>query len=174
LPSLVSPRPESEWIAVPVPESGIPREWVDAAREAIADNVKFSQNDNRPWELSGGIARCGVCGWAMRAHTVGSGNGYGKINHYYRCSRVNINYAYKACSNRKIHRADRLEPLVWDYVSGVMKNPEQLRADLDRMIELERGRAATATPIRKRSCGPRGSPRWTASGRATRRWPRRI
>jgi site-specific DNA recombinase len=25
-------RPRSEWIAVPVPESGIPREWVDAAR----------------------------------------------------------------------------------------------------------------------------------------------
>jgi chromosome segregation ATPase len=28
--------------------------------------------------------------------------------------------------------------MVWNYVSGVMKNPEQLRADLDRMIELER------------------------------------
>jgi chromosome segregation ATPase len=40
--------------------------------------------------------------------------------------------------NKKHHRADRLEPMVWNYVSGVMKNPEQLRADLDRMIELER------------------------------------
>src|SRR5215218_10651755 len=28
--------------------------------------------------------------------------------------------------------------MVWNYVSGVMKNPEELRADLDRMIELER------------------------------------
>ena len=28
--------------------------------------------------------------------------------------------------------------MVWNYVSGVMKNTEQLRADLDRMIELER------------------------------------
>jgi hypothetical protein len=27
---------------------------------------------------------------------------------------------------------------VWEYVSGVMKDPEQLRDDLDRMIELER------------------------------------
>jgi hypothetical protein len=27
--------------------------------------------------------------------------------------------------------------MVWDYVSGVMKYPEQLRNDLDRMIELE-------------------------------------
>jgi hypothetical protein len=49
-----------------------------------------------------------------------------------------VEYAQKTCPNRKSHRADRVEPLVWDYVSGVMKNPEVLRADLDRMIELER------------------------------------
>jgi hypothetical protein len=40
--------------------------------------------------------------------------------------------------NNKHHRADRLEPMVCNYVSGVMKNPEQLRSDLDRMIEFER------------------------------------
>ncbi len=135
----ITERPEAEWIAVPVPESGIPREWVDAARDAIKDNVKFSQNDNRPWELSGGIARCGECGWAMKTHTVGSGK-TNKKNHYYICSRVHVGYAYKSCSNRKSHRADRVEPLVWNYVAGVMKDPEQLREDLDRMIELERGR----------------------------------
>jgi site-specific DNA recombinase len=133
----ISERPEAEWIAVPVPESGIPREWVDAAREAIKDNVKLSQNDNRPWELSGGIARCAECGWAMRAHTVRHGSSP-KKSHYYTCSRARLGYAYNACINRKSHRADRLEPMVWDYVSGVMKDPEQLRDDLDRMIELER------------------------------------
>jgi hypothetical protein len=74
----------------------------------------------------------------MRAHSVRSGNS-DRVNHYYHCSRVNIEYAReKTCPNRKSHRADRLEPMVWDYVSGVMKNPENLRADLDRMIELER------------------------------------
>ena len=134
----ITQRPEDEWIAVPVPESGILREWVDLARAAIKDNVKFSQNDNRPWELSGGIARCGECGWAMKAHTSRSGNS-GHTNHYYYyCSRVSVNYSYKACDNRKSHRADRVEPLVWDYVSGMTKNPDRLRSDLDRMIELER------------------------------------
>jgi site-specific DNA recombinase len=133
----ITQRPEEEWIALPVPDSGIPREWVELAREAIKDNVKFSQNDNRPWELSGGIARCAECGWAMRAHTVGSGNSH-RVNHYYCCSRMNLEYAQKTCPNGKSHRADRLEPMVWDYVSDVMKNPEELHADLDRMIELER------------------------------------
>jgi hypothetical protein len=49
-----------------------------------------------------------------------------------------MSYAYSASINRKSHRADRLEPMVWNYVSGVMKDPEQLHDDLDRMIELER------------------------------------
>jgi hypothetical protein len=133
----ITPRPEEEWIAVPVPDSGILRAWIDLAREAIADNVKFSQNNNRPWVPSGGIARCAECRWAMRAHSVRSAKST-HVNHYYHCSRVNVEYAYKSCPNRKSHRTDRLEPMVWNYVSGVMKNPEELRADLDRMIELER------------------------------------
>ena len=133
----ITERPKEEWIAVPVPESGIPREWVDAAREAIKDNVKFSQNDKRPWELSGGIARCAECGWGLRAHTVRSGKGPSK-NHYYVCHKVNQSYAYAMCPNRKHHRADRLEPMVWEYVSRAMKDPETLRADLDAYIELER------------------------------------
>jgi site-specific DNA recombinase len=36
-------RPREEWIAVPVPDPGIPREWVDAAREAIKDNHPLVQ-----------------------------------------------------------------------------------------------------------------------------------
>jgi site-specific DNA recombinase len=134
----IARRPEEEWIAVPVPDSGIPREWVDLAREAIKDNVKFSRNNNRPWELSGGLAHCAECGWAMSTHTVWK-PGTKHVNYYYRCARVQVNYAYKVCTNSKHQRADRLEPMVWNYVSGVMKNPEELRGDLDRMIELERG-----------------------------------
>jgi len=132
----VTPRPEEEWITVPVPDSGIPREWVDLAREAIMDIVKFSQNHNRPWELSGGLAHCAECGWAMSPHTVWK-PGTKHVNYYYRCARVQVNYAYKVCANSKHQRADRLEPLVWDYVSGVMKNPETLCADLGRMIDLQ-------------------------------------
>ena len=133
----ITPRPEEEWIAVPVPDSGIPREWVDLAREAIKGNARYSRNNNRAWALSGGLARCAECGWSMATHSVW-GRKVKHVNHYYRCSKAHVGYAHNACSHRKVHRADRLEPMVWDYVSGVMKNPEGLRADLDRMIELER------------------------------------
>src|SRR5918993_383627 len=133
----ITPRPEEEWIAVPVPDSGVPREWVGLARVAIADNVKFSQNNNRPWELSGGIAHCAECGWSLSTHTARKPNTK-YVNYYYRCAQVQVNYAYKVCTNNKYQRADRLEPMVWNYVSGVMKNPEELRTELDRMIELEK------------------------------------
>jgi hypothetical protein len=43
-----------------------------------------------------------------------------------------------ACHHRKNHRAADLEATVWQFVSGLLKDPEQLRADLERMIELER------------------------------------
>src|SRR5919107_878927 len=130
----ITPRPEEEWIAVPVPDSGIPREWIDLAREAIKDNVKFSQNHNRPWVLSGGVARCAECGWALTTHTV-RGAKSKHVNYYYRCSRAQVHYAYesKNCVNSKHHRADRLEPMVWNYVSRVMKNPTELRSYLHRM-----------------------------------------
>jgi hypothetical protein len=37
-----------------------------------------------------------------------------------------------------MRRVEDLEPQVWEVVSDLLANPEQLRADLDRMIELER------------------------------------
>jgi hypothetical protein len=115
---------------------------VDLARGAIKDNKKFSQAGRREWQLSGGLARCAECGWAMRcltSHGGGRRSEGKKISFYYHCSRVSVDYDYKSCPNRKAHRVDRVEPLVWEYVSGVMKDPEGLRADIDRMIELEKG-----------------------------------
>jgi hypothetical protein len=67
-------KPRSEWIVVP--ESGIPREWVDPAGEAIEDNQRQSANGDRFWELSGGVLYCAECGCRMTIHaTLDSRNG---------------------------------------------------------------------------------------------------
>jgi hypothetical protein len=63
-------KPRSEWIAVPVPDPSIPREWVDAAREATGQNKRTSKNGGRFWELTGGILHCACCGWSMSTTTV--------------------------------------------------------------------------------------------------------
>jgi site-specific DNA recombinase len=82
---LREPRPPSEWIAIPVPDSGIPPESVRRAREAINGNIKaVSKNADRIWELSGGVGVCSECGKRMVAHTTL--NAEKKRYHYYICS----------------------------------------------------------------------------------------
>jgi hypothetical protein len=57
--------PREEWIGVPVPDPGIPQEWVLAARKIIEKNEKATNCGRRFWELTGGILRCAACGGAM-------------------------------------------------------------------------------------------------------------
>lgn len=132
-----TPKPREEWVAVPVPDSGVPREWVDAAREAIKENRRPSSAGHRFWELSGGILRCGGCGYAMMTNSISS-YGSKRFNHDYRCPKRLRDR--EACPQPKNWRADKTDPGVWELVCGLLTNPEQLRADLERMVELERDR----------------------------------
>jgi hypothetical protein len=50
----VKERAPEDRIGVPVPDSGIPCEWVDAARDALKNNQRPARAGNREWELSGG------------------------------------------------------------------------------------------------------------------------
>ena len=133
-----SVKDRSEWIAVPVPEAGIPPEVVEAARRTVRDYKKGSKAAGRFWELSGAVARCSVCGRAMIARPVTykvKSSGKSTIN-YYRCVKT---YGYSGrCEHTKVYRAEELEARVWDLVLSLLRDPEQLRAALDRLIEEER------------------------------------
>ena len=130
-------KPRSEWVAVPVPESGIPREWVDAAREAIKDNQRQSANGDRFWELSGGVLFCAECGCRMTVHASLDSRS-GRRYCYYRCPKRGRHGMQKVCVNGKHHRAAEAEAAVWDLISRLLKDPERLRVGLDEMIEQER------------------------------------
>jgi hypothetical protein len=122
-----------------VPESGIPREWVDTAREAIKDNQRQSANGDRFWELSGGILYCAECGCRMTVHaTLDSRNG--RRYCYYRCPKRGRRGVQKVCINGKHHRAAEAKTAVWDLISRLLKDPERVRAGLEEMIEQERCR----------------------------------
>ncbi len=127
-------RPQDEQIAVPTPDPGIPRELIDAAREAIKDNHRPRAANHRFWGLSGGLARCGLCGGRMQPDSKPVRN---KHNHYYRCARYRKN-GTAGCANYKSYAAPQIEARVWNYVRGLLTNPETLREDLERMIELIR------------------------------------
>jgi site-specific DNA recombinase len=124
-----------EWIAVPVPDAGVPRDVVDAARKAIEHNRAPSNAGLRFWQLSGRIVRCAVCGGVMESHTGGRKNG--KSYFYYQC-RQRYNNGPRDCTNNKSIRAEELEALVWEFVSGLLKHPQRVRQGLEAMIEVER------------------------------------
>jgi site-specific DNA recombinase len=133
-------KPKEEWTAVPVPDAGIPRDWVDAARERVERNRRTSNAGRRKWELSGGVLRCAECGRAMTAHTCPKPS-RGRTYFYYRCSAGAYRYGSEVCGAVKHHRAEELEARVWETISGLLKEPERLRAGLDAMIERERAAA---------------------------------
>ncbi len=126
--------PPETWIAVPVPDSGIPREWVDAAREAIKHNRRPQSGNLRFYELAG-TAYCGTCGRQMARTTTK--NNAGTRFFYYRCMK-RLTDGKDACDNSKSHSAPKTEAAVWEQVRAHMTEPDRLRQDLERMIELKR------------------------------------
>ncbi len=139
--SKVAYKDRDEWIAVPVPDPGIPRELVEATRAMVASYRSHSKADGRFWELSGGIIRCGECGRYMEAQAKTYKTQLGsRVVHYYRC-RVGSRRRGRedVCQNNKTLRAEKVHAAVWELVCGLLNDPERLRASLSAMIEEERG-----------------------------------
>src|SRR5215210_1382797 len=133
-----TPKDKSEWIAVPVPNAGIPLEVVEAARRTVGQYKTGSKARGRFWELSGRIARCSECGRAIipRPVTYKLKRGGTTTIDYYRCSK---GYSYNyPCSHTRVHRARDVEARVWDLVVSLLRDPERMRAALNALIEEER------------------------------------
>ena len=129
-----------DWVAVPVPDAGISREWVDAARAAIKDNVRQSRVDGRSWELKG-ILFC-PCGCRMAPYNSRRGS---KRYHYYACSRYRREGA-SACEHHKNWPAEALEQAARQFVLELIGDPETLR----EQVEAEHAREkATLRDTRK-------------------------
>ena len=133
----VRKNPPEQWIASPVPDAGLPRELVDAAREMVRNNRRHTSKGRRLFEL-GSLLYCGACSKKMQYYARFS---KGRLYSYYKCRRVvrDGNDACPAGQSRPRLRAEDLEQRVWEAVSGLMQDPERLREDLERMIDLERG-----------------------------------
>ncbi len=130
-----SVRPVVDRIGVPVPDSGIPREWVDGARANLKNNRRPALAGRRFWDLSGGILRCSECGRAMSARTAL------KKYFYYACT-VGPAKRKPGCEAKKFHKAAELEEWVWGKLCSILTDPEKLRAGLEEMIERERQRCS--------------------------------
>ena len=140
-------RPRSEWIAVPVPDCGVPPELVDAARNAVKDNRSPSSAGRRVFDLSGGVLHCATCGRRMGGSSVFDPK-TGRRYFYYTCSRLRNSDSAGCETKIRSVRADVLEPRIWEFVSGLILEPGRLRRGLDAMIE-EEERARRGDPDRE-------------------------
>jgi hypothetical protein len=143
----VRQNPREQWVAIPVTDAGISREVVDAAREMIRDNRAPSKAGRRFWQLPVGDVCCAACGTRMTRYALPV---RGRMYAYYKCSRL-VRFGKDGCSPdrlRTTHRAEEVEQRVWEFVSYLMKDPEELSEDLQRMIELEK-RGAQGDPERE-------------------------
>jgi site-specific DNA recombinase len=130
-------KPRDEWIAVPVPDAGVPREIVDRARASIENNERCSSAGRRFWELSGGIFRCPECRRALVATTARKGlKGARRLLFYYQCA-TRRQTGKHACSFSRSVNAHKAEAVVWEAVSSLLTDPASLRQDLQAMIERE-------------------------------------
>ena len=118
---------------MPIP-AFLPRALVDRARKALEENSRSFERKNlaRNWELRG-LVRCS-CGSKMGTLTTQTGNG--PTYYYYTC--VQRRTLRKMCScNQKSLRASEVEPVVWDFVSNLLKDPERIRSGMEALIEQE-------------------------------------
>jgi hypothetical protein len=102
-----------------------------SAREAIKKNEWVSNAGDTVWELSGGMIRCAQCGVATATNRIP-----GREARYYRCTR-RYGRGVEARSMGKNFRGETTEAAIWDFVSGVLKDPERLRRGLDEMLARE-------------------------------------
>lgn len=115
-----------EWVAIPVPDSGIHPEWVRAARKRIANNVHWSPNTSADVRLRGRI-RC-ACGYSMS-------NIQSDGRRYYVCSQ---HRRRGKCEHVRFHRLRETEERVERFVLGLLHNPETLRAKVEEQVDKER------------------------------------
>ena len=144
-------KPRDEWIAIPVPDSGILPEAVDRARMVLQNNPKPSSAGGRFWELSGGVLVCGECGYRMQSDRKRRSVTTDHYHHYYKCpNRHSRTGVLERCpGSRKSYKAEEVEALVWEFVSGLLKDPVRLKVGLEKRVEEERLKCMRGDPDRE-------------------------
>jgi hypothetical protein len=122
--------PREDWIAVSVPDSGIPKEWIEAARALVEQNIKPTNKGRRPWELKGHLfCECGV---RMTTHTT-TRKGRKVVYYYYVCNRHKHD-GKGACPYARYHEAEELEHRVERVVLDLVRRPEVMLEQVEQYI----------------------------------------
>ena len=126
-------RPREEWTEIAVPAI-VSEDTFARVGQRLADNKRFASRNSKIPSLLQGLAACSACGYAYyRGHTTTTA---GNKIYYYRCLGSD-DYRYqggRVCGNKPV-RADYLDTVVWDHITGLLADPALIRAEIDRRLD---------------------------------------
>jgi len=134
-------RPREQWTEIAVPAI-VSEDTFARVGCRLADNKRFASRNSKVPSLLQGLAACSACGYAYyRGHTTTTA---GNKIYYYRCLGSD-DYRYqggRVCGNKPV-RADYLDTVVWDHITGLLADPALIRAEIDRRLT----QARTSDPV---------------------------
>ena len=133
-------RPREEWTGIPVPVI-VTAETFERVQQRLADNKRFAARNTKVPSLLRGLAACSACGYGYYRTSTRTTN---KTIYYYRCLGSD-DYRHpggRVCRNQPV-RADYLDTLVWDHVTGLIADPALIRAEISKRLE----QARTSDPV---------------------------
>jgi site-specific DNA recombinase len=128
-------RPKEDWLAVEVPAI-VGRDVFSRAQEKREQNKRTEGKQHRHFYTLGGMILCGMCGT--------SANGQkklerGKVYGYYRCSKPHKpkRHGHEPCP-LPYFRQGFVEAVAWEFVKGLLLNPERLKTAFNQYVQQER------------------------------------
>ena len=125
-------RPREEWIEIPVPAI-VTAETFQRAAQRLAGNKRFAARNTKVPSLLQGLAACSACGYGY--YRTSARTTSRKI-YYYRCLGSD-DYRYeggRVCGNKPV-RADYLDTVVWDHITGLLADPALIRAEISKRLD---------------------------------------
>jgi site-specific DNA recombinase len=135
-------RPSEDWVHIPVPAI-VDQDTFDRVAARLADNKRFASRNSKTPSLLQGLAACASCGYGYYRASARTTN---KTIYYYRClgSDDYRHESGRVCHNKPV-RADYLDQLVWDHITGLLADPRLIRTEIDKRLHAAR----TADPANR-------------------------
>ena len=139
-PARTVDRPRQEWTEITVP-SLVDEDTFARVQQRLEDNKRFATRGSKVPSLLQGLAACAACGYGYYRTSTRTAR---KKIYYYRCLGSD-DYRYeggRVCGNKPV-RADYLDQVVWDHITGLLADPALIRAEITKRLE----QARTSDPV---------------------------
>jgi site-specific DNA recombinase len=128
-------RPREEWTEIAVPAI-VSEDAFGRVQQRLEDNKRFAARNAKVPSLLQGLAACAACGYGYyRTSTTTPRN---KICSYRSLGSDDYRYeGGRVCHNKPV-RADYLDQVVWDHITGLLADPALIRAEITKRLEAAR------------------------------------